>query len=80
MQLESKVQAKVIKQLEAQGYYVLKLLKTNKNGIMDLIAIKPNEVYFVEVKRKGGKLSPLQEYRIKELRDLGFKVDVFYGE
>jgi Holliday junction resolvase-like predicted endonuclease len=80
MQLESKVQAKVIKQLEAQGYYVLKLLKTNKNGIMDLIAIKPNEVYFVEVKRKSGKLSPLQEYRIKELRDLGFKVDVFYGE
>jgi len=33
MILESKIQAKLIKEYEAMGYYVIKLIKTNKNGI-----------------------------------------------
>ena len=36
---EQQVQAKKIKELEAQGYYVIKLTMTNKNGIPDLLAI-----------------------------------------
>jgi hypothetical protein len=35
---EQQVQAKKIKELEAQGYYVIKLTMTNKNGIPDLLA------------------------------------------
>lgn len=34
------------------------------------------KVYFIEFKRPGGKVSKLQAYRIKKLRDLGFDVDV----
>jgi len=46
---EQQIQAKKIKELEAQGYYVIKLINTNKNGIPDLIAIPPNsDVLFVE--------------------------------
>jgi len=33
----------------------------------------------IEVKKENGRLSKLQEFRIKELRDKGFKVDVTYG-
>ena len=29
---EQQIQSKRIKELEAEGYYVLKLIKTNKNG------------------------------------------------
>jgi Holliday junction resolvase len=77
---EGKVQSKKIKQLEAEGYYVIKLMKTNKNGIPDLIALKPNETpYFIEVKTATGKLSKLQEYRLGELKSLGFKTEVHYG-
>ena len=36
---EQQIQSKRIKQLEDDGYYVVKLIKTNKNGIPDLIAI-----------------------------------------
>ena len=69
---EQQIQVKRIKELEEQGYYVIKLIKTNKNGIPDLIAIPPNsDVIFSEVKRPGGKLSKLQEYRLKELKGLG---------
>jgi Holliday junction resolvase len=73
---ESKIQSKIIRSLESDGWYVIKLIKTNKNGIPDLIAIKPNEVKFVEVKNEIGKLSTLQKYRIEELTKLGFNVEV----
>ena len=69
---EQQIQTKRIKELEGQGYYVIKLIKTNKNGIPDIIAIPPNsDVIFSEVKRPGGKLSKLQEYRLKELKHYG---------
>lgn len=76
---EQQVQSKKIKELEAQGYYVIKLIKTNKNGIPDLIAVKKDEVLFVEVKAKNGVLSKLQEYRIKELDGYGIKTEVYSG-
>jgi len=78
---EQQIQSNKIKQLEAEGYYVIKLINTNKNGIPDLIAIPPNsDVLFVEVKKPDGKLSKLQEYRLKELKNHGVQVEVFKGE
>jgi len=78
---EQQIQSNKIKELESQGYYVIKLINTNKNGIPDLIAIPPNSnVLFVEVKKPDGKLSKLQEYRLKELKNHGVKVEVFKGE
>lgn len=78
---EQQIQSKRIKQLEAEGYYVIKLTKTNKNGIPDLIAIPKNsDVLFVEVKQPSGRLSELQKYRLKELESHGIKTEVYYGE
>ena len=77
---EQQIQTKRIKQLESEGYYVIKLIKTNKNGIPDIIAIPPNSgVIFCEVKTKTGRLSKLQEYRIKELDGYGFNTEVYRG-
>ena len=69
---EAKYQSKLIKKYEAEGYYVIKLISTNKAGIPDLLALKPDDVKFIEVKGKLTKVSPLQNYRIKELKKLGF--------
>lgn len=77
---EQQIQAKRIKQLESEGYYVLKLVKTNKNGIPDILAIPPNtNVIFSEVKTLKGKVSELQKYRLKELEEYGFTTEVFRG-
>ena len=78
---EQQIQAKRIKQLEADGYYVIKLVKTNKNGIPDLVAFKADaEILFSEIKKPNGKLSKLQEYRLKELKSYGFKTEVYKGD
>ena len=77
---EQQIQAKRIKELEAEGYYEIKLVKTNKNGIPDLIAIPPNcGVIFSEVKKPKGRVSALQEYRLKELEKHGCKTEVYRG-
>lgn len=59
---------------------MIKLISTNKNGIPDLIAIPPNsDVLFVEVKKPSGRLSKLQEYRVKELNQHGIKTEIHRG-
>lgn len=77
---EQQIQTKRIKQLEAEGYYVLKLIRVNKTGIPDLIAIKEGEVLFSEIKTPNGKLSEIQKYRMKELESYGFKTELYNGE
>jgi len=77
---EQQIQDKRIKQLEGEGYFVIKLLVTNKNGIPDLIAIPPDSnVLFSEIKKPSGKLSRLQEFRLKQLNDHGCKTEVYRG-
>ena len=78
---EQQIQNKRIKELEAKGYYVIKLIKTNKNGIPDLIALpKDCDVLFSEVKTPKGVVSELQKYRLKELKSYGFKTEIYNGE
>ena len=77
---EQQIQSIRIKELEAEGYYVIKLIKTNKNGIPDLLAIPKNsDVLFVEVKTPKGRVSTLQSYRLKELEGYGFKTEIYKG-
>jgi len=78
---EQKIQNARIKQLESDGYYVIKLIQTNKNGIPDLVALHPDgDILFSEVKKPDGKLSKLQEYRLKELQKYGFRTEVYRGD
>jgi len=77
---EQQIQSKKIKELESQGYYVIKLIKTNKNGIPDLLVLPKNsDAFFIEVKKEGGALSKLQEYRINELNKHGLKTEILKG-
>ena len=78
---EQQIQSHRIKELEADGYYVIKLINTNKNGIPELIAIPQGaNVLFSEVKTPKGKVSKLQEYRLKELKENGFKTEIYTGD
>jgi Holliday junction resolvase len=81
MATEQQIQSKRIKQLESEGYYVIKIIKANKNGLPDILALHPDKgVLFSEVKTPTGRLSKLQEFRLKELQEHGFRTEVFRGD
>lgn len=75
--LESVIQTKIKKKLEADGWMVIKLIKTSVNGIPDLMALKNGVCHFIEVKQTKGVLSEIQKYRIDQLRSIGFQADVW---
>ena len=76
---ESKIQKQIIDNFTNRGFMVVKLMKTNTNGIPDLLILKNGIAKFVEVKKPGGKISQLQKYRIKKLREQGFDAVVMDG-
>jgi hypothetical protein len=74
MILESAIQSKVIKELEAHGWYVIKLMQTNKNGIPDLVAHKEGRTIYMEIKRPNLRPTPLQDLRHREIKSHGIMV------
>jgi len=76
---EQDYQKKISDKLEKEGWYVIKLIKTNKNGIPDLIAIKEDKTIFIECKTLKGKLSKIQEFRLDEVKAKGIECFVSYG-
>ena len=78
---ENQIQLKRINQLEDEGYYVIKLTVTNRNGIPDLIDIPKNsDVLFSEIKKPDGKVSMLQKFRLKQLKEHGIKTEIYRGD
>ena len=76
---EQKIQKKITDQLTKDGWFVIKLMKTSINGIPDLMALRNGTTKFIEVKKPGGTISVIQQYRIKELRKQGFEAVVMNG-
>ena len=70
---EAKLQTKIIKDLESKGYYVIKTIKLNKNGLHDVFAFKDGLATFIEVKATGQKPRELQLFRIEEVKQFGIK-------
>lgn len=69
--IESKLQTKIIKYLDANEFYTVKTIKLNKNGLPDIFAFKDGKTYMIEVKAKGKKPRELQLYRINEVKKYG---------
>ena len=76
---ESQIQKKIIDNFTDRGFMVVKLMKTNTNGIPDLMVLKNGVCKFIEVKKPNGKISELQKYRIKQLRIQKFEAVVMDG-
>ena len=73
--LESLIEQHLVKEVNRRDGLCLKFNSQSMTGIPDrIILMKNGTVAFVEVKQKGKKPRPLQELRMKHLRQLGFKV------
>ena len=59
---EKEIEAYFVKRVKALGGYSYKFRSITLRGVSDRIACLPNgETWFVELKKPGGRLSPLQE-------------------
>lgn len=75
---EKEIEETLIEKVKKNNGLCLKFISPSMTGIPDRIILLPGgKIGFVEVKRPGEKPRPIQKKRIRQLRDLGFKVYVF---
>lgn len=74
--LESKVENYLKKKVEKIGGKAYKWAPVGVTGVPDRMVLLPGgKVIFVELKAPGKKARKLQEYRAKQLNELGFQVE-----
>ena len=73
---EGYIENYLVEQAEKIGFLCPKFVSPGNSGVPDRILIGNGYTVFVETKSEVGKLRPLQEYRIKELRKRGATVYV----
>lgn len=72
-QLEAKLEHDVVVAAAQMGITSLKFTPHGQRGWPDRIFLLPGgRCVFIEFKQKGEKLRALQEYRVSQLRQLGF--------
>jgi hypothetical protein len=72
---ESAIEKRLKKEILKIGGKALKFVSPGVTGVPDRIVLLPHgRIIFIELKAPGEKPSPIQEYRAKELRALGFDV------
>lgn len=70
---ESKIKSYLVKELEKRGWFVRLIIKSNKAGDPDMYTFKDGVTVWIEIKKEGLKLDPLQEYRQKEILSFGMQ-------
>lgn len=73
---ESIIQSRRIRQRQADGWLVVKIIQCTLNGWPDLQCHKNGITEFDECKATNGRLSELQKYRHEQLRNAGFTVNI----
>ena len=77
---EQKVQAKILKWLKDNNYYVFKTIVCNRSGIMDIIACSPSGQFIgIEVKYGANKASKLQAWNIDQVNERGGLAFIAYS-
>ena len=59
--LEKDIERHLVAEVRKRGGEAYKFVSPAQRGVADRIVVMPGRVWFVELKRPGGKLTPLQE-------------------
>jgi hypothetical protein len=75
--LEKQVERYLVNEVNRRGGLCMKFVSPGNAGVPDRIIVLPGgKVGFVEVKRPGGVIRPLQQYMLGKLERLGCEVAV----
>lgn len=71
--LEKRIETKLVEEVDKLKGQCLKLNSQSANGVPDRLVLLPGKrLYFIELKRPGKKLQPLQLYWKNLLNSYGF--------
>lgn len=74
-QTEQKLQSKVIKFLNQEGFYCIKIIASNTRGVPDVICLKKGKFIAIELKKdsyaKEHNFTKLQEYNANKIKENG---------
>ncbi|KGI42494.1 VRR-NUC domain-containing protein [Clostridium tetani] len=74
---ESRIEKRLKKEIEKLDGKALKFVSPGMSGVPDRIILLPQgRIVFIELKAPGKKPRSIQKYRIKELKNLGFRVEI----
>ena len=73
---ESRIEKEVCKFAKSKGIHSRKFTSPGHKGVPDRLFFGPCGVFFIEFKKKGGKLSPSQVREITLMRSEGCRVFV----
>lgn len=65
MAVESKLQSKIIKALEKEGFVVIKIVVANKAGHADIVCCAPNGKFFAVEVKDDDVPRALQEHKLQ---------------
>ena len=74
------VEAEFVKAVKKAGGKAYKFNSEMNRGVSDRLVVFPNQVWFVEIKRKSGKLTPLQVKFKEFILNLNLNHFVVYGK
>jgi len=79
--LESKIQKQIVKELESNGAYVVKVISATRKGVPDILACYKGLFIGLEVKRpeKVDNVSALQRYNLDAITKSGGKSYVVFS-
>ena len=69
---EQKLQTKILSWLKDNGFWCVKTIVCNRNGVPDIIGCTPTgRMFAIEVKFGANKASKLQDWNISEINKVG---------
>lgn len=77
--LEKQVEKRLIRKVKELGGRCWKFVSPSNRGVCDRIVIHQSTVYFVELKRDTGKMTPLQVRFEKLIKEQGGNFVCLYG-
>lgn len=76
---EKEIERRCCKLAEQRGMIPLKVVSPNRAGVPDRLFVAQHASIWVEFKKEGGKLSPIQKRTIEDFGKLGHAVFVVYS-
>lgn len=79
--LEKDIEAHLVRKVRDAGGKAYKFVSPTNRGVADRLVVLPGgRIWFVEVKKLGGRLSPLQRIFLDEIKALGANYAIVWSK